>query len=278
MDIDARVRRVLLALMLALAFAGVAVYLVFSRELGLIPAIAAAVLGIFGAAAIPWHRYHRDAFGIVGIGVTALVAWLIALTGGAQSPHLPQTFLAVAMCAVPISRRNGTVLGIAAAVAAALPLAYQDTTLRQTQELVIRAVVLAVSAIFAAWLMDEVRKAVRIATVDRERLATEQEVATELKRSQNVRQEYLSVLAHELRNPLNAINAAARVLAKEIAGQSGEGTARGIATEAHHAMELLDGLTDVASLESGRMRMALRPIDLTAVLTETAFTPRPTSG
>lgn len=271
-DIDARVRRVLLALMLAVAFGGVAVFLVFSRDPGLIPAIATAVIGSFAAAAIPWHRYHRDAFGLVGIAVTAWVAWIIALTGGAQSPHLPQTFLAVAICAVPISRRNGTVLAIAAAVAAALPLAYQDTTLRETQELVIRAVVLAVAAIFAAWLMDEVRKAVRTASVERERLASEQEVATELKRSQNVRQEYLSVLAHELRNPLNAINAAARVLAKEIAGLNGEGTARGIATEAHHAMELLDGLTDVASLESGRMRMALRPIDLTAVLTETAGT------
>lgn len=269
-DIDVAVRRVLLALMLALALGGAAVYLVFSRDLELAPAITVAILGCLAAATIPWHRYGRDLFGIVGIALTIWVGWIISLTGGADSPHVPFAFLAVAICAVPLSRRNGTILAVVAAAASALPLTYQDTTLRETQELVIRAVVLAVAAVFASWLMDEVRRAVRVATVDRERLASEQEVATELKRSQNVRQEYLSVLAHELRNPLNAINAAARVLAKEIAGQSGEGTARGIATEAHHAMELLDGLTDVASLESGRMRMALRPIDLSGVLIETA--------
>ena len=269
-DIDAAVRRVLLALMLALALGGAAVYLVFSRDLALSAPVAIAVLGCVAAAAIPWHRYDRDAFGVVGIAVTAWVAWMMSLTGGPDSPHVPLSFLAVAICAVPLSRRNATVLGVIAAAVSALPLTYQETTLRETQELIIRAVVLAVSALFAPWLMQEVRRAVTVASVDRERLASEQEIANELKRAQNVRQEYLSVLAHELRNPLNAINAAARVLAKEIAGSNGEGTARGIATEAHHAMELLDGLTDVASLESGRMRMALRPIDLSAVLTETA--------
>lgn len=268
--IDAAVRRVLLALMLVFALGGSAVYLVFSRDPALAPVIALVVLGCVAAAAIPWHRYDRDAFGVVGIALTAWVAWIIARTGGADSPHVPLAFLAVAICAVPLSRRNGTILAVAAAAASALPLTYQETTLRETQELVIRAVVLAVSAIFASWLTDEVRKAVRSAPVERERLVSEQEVASELKRAQDVRQEYLSVLAHELRNPLNAINAAARVLAKDIAGSNGEGTARGIASEAHHAMELLDGLTDVASLESGRMRMALRPIDLSAVLSETA--------
>lgn len=270
--INAAVLRVLLALALALALGGAALYLVFSRDLALAVPLVVVVLGCVVAAAIPWHRYDPDLFGVFGLGISAWLAWLVSLTGGAASPFVPFAFLAVAICTVPLSRPNGTVLGVAAALASALPLIYQENTLRETQELLIRAAVLAVSAIFAAWLMDEVRRAVTVATVDRKRLASEQETANELKRSQNQRQEYLSVLAHELRNPLNAINAAARVLAKEIAGLSGEATARGIAAEAHHAMELLDGLTDVASLESGRMRMALRPIDLSAVLTETAAT------
>ena len=271
-EINAAVRRVLLALALALALGGAVAYLLLSRDLAFVAPIAIVVVGCVVAAAIPWHRYHQDVFGVVGVGLTAWVAWLMSLTGGADSPYVPLAFLAAAICAVPLSRPNGTVLGVAAALASALPLTYQETTPRETQELVIRAVVLAISAIFTAWLMDEVRRAVTFATVDRERRASEQEAANELKRSQDQRQEYLSVLAHELRNPLNAINAAARVLAKDIAGSNGEATARGIATEAHHAMELLDGLTDVASLESGRMRMALRPIDLSAVLTETAGT------
>lgn len=95
-------------------------------------------------------------------------------------------------------------------------------------------------------------------------------LAEDMERTKAARQEYISVLAHELRNPLNAINAAARVLTKEIAGEKGESMASGIVTEARYAMDLLDGLTDVASIESGRMRLALRPIDLAAVLRETA--------
>ncbi len=270
MDVGAVSRRVLLALLVVLALGTTVAYLVLSRDLQLLPLITTGVVASAVAAAIPWHRYDRDAFAFVGVGFTAWVVWLISLTGGADSPHVPLTFLAVVICALPLSQRIGTVLALVAAVSSALPLTYQGTTLSQTQEVIIRAVVLAIAAVFTPWLMDEVRRAVRFASVDRERLASDQEVASELKRAQVVRQEYLSVLAHELRNPLNAINAAARVLAKDIAGLNGEGTARGIAAEARHAMELLDGLTDVASLESGRMRMALRPIDLSGVLVETA--------
>jgi signal transduction histidine kinase len=270
--LDEAVRRVLLALLLFLALGGAAAYLALSRGADLAAPIVVAVVASAAAAVVPWHRFPRDAFAAVGIGSTAWVVWFVALTGGAGSPHVPLTFVAVAMCAVPLSRGPATILGLVAAAASALPLAYQDATPREAQELATRAIVLAVAALFVPWLMDEVRKVVRIATVDRERLASEQGLASELKRVQNVRQEYLSVLAHELRNPLTAINAAARVLTKDIAGSAGEGMARGIATEAHHAMELLDGLTDVASLESGRMRLALRPIDLAQVLTETSGT------
>lgn len=269
-DIDGAVRRILIGLIVALSLAATSAFVLSSGSEVLGVGILVGVIASLAAAAVPWHRYPRDAFGVVGIAVTAWVGWLVWLTGGVGSPHIPLTFLSVAVSAVPLSRSTGTVLGILAAAASALPLIYQETTLDETQQLLIRALVLAVAALFAPWLMEEVRDAIRVASVDRERLASEHEAATELRRAQNVRQEYLSVLAHELRNPLNAINAAARVLAKDIAGSPGEGTARGIATEAHHAMELLDGLTDVASLESGRMRMALRPIDLSAVLTDIA--------
>ena len=114
--IDAAVRRVLLALMFVLALGGLTVYLVFSRDPELAAVIAVAVLGCVAAAAIPWHRYDRDAFGSVGVALTAWVAWIISRTGGADSPHVPLAFLAVAICAVPLSRRNGTILAVAAAL------------------------------------------------------------------------------------------------------------------------------------------------------------------
>src|SRR5258708_25521976 len=94
----------------------------------------------------------------------------------------------------------------------------------------------------------------------------EQGVSPELRRAQEARKEYMSVLAHELRNPLVAIGAAARVLAKQTAGTPIEPQANGIVAEVRHSLELLDALTDVSSIESGRLRSALRPIDICAVV------------
>ncbi|MBM4421056.1 MAG: HAMP domain-containing histidine kinase [Chloroflexi bacterium] len=81
------------------------------------------------------------------------------------------------------------------------------------------------------------------------------------------RSEYLSIVAHELRNPLIAIASAARAIARRDgeAGQMGAG----IADEARAALTLLDGLTDLASIESGRLVSALRPHDLATVVRET---------
>lgn len=74
------------------------------------------------------------------------------------------------------------------------------------------------------------------------------------------RREYTDVLAHELRNPLIAIRAAAR---------SREHDARQlelIAQEAARALELLDSLNDASSIEAGRMRSVLAPMDLVATV------------
>ncbi|HET8569888.1 MAG TPA: ATP-binding protein [Candidatus Limnocylindria bacterium] len=273
-EIDSAIRRVTLALLIVLSLLGAVLYLVLSRADDLFVPIVIAVAGSIGAATIPWHRYTRDAFAVVSIATVVWVAWMVVLTGGARSPHLPLSFLTVAICVLPLSRRLGTVFGVIAAATASLPILYQNVTGRDLAELTLRSLTLVIAAVFAAWLTDEVRLTIARASAHEEQLATEQELASELRRAQTVRQEYLSVLAHELRNPLNAINAAARVLAKDVAGTPPETTARGIASEAHHAIELLDGLTDVASLESGRMRLALRPIDLAQAVRETA-TPMP---
>lgn len=264
---DAAVRRVLLALLLMLSAAGTAAA-VLSRDGSFVPILSLAIAGCLAAAVVPWHRFDRDAFAAVGITAALWTAWLVSRTGGTASPYVPLTYLCVVLLAVPLSLRLGAPLGVAAAVASSLPLLYDSPSGAQTQELLVRSAVQVAVALFAAALVNELRRVVRSSDADRLLLQSEQETADELRRAQSVRQEYLTVLAHELRNPLNGINAAARVLAKQIVGTQGETTARSIASEAHHAMELLDGLTDVASLESGRMRLALRPMDLSGVLTE----------
>ena len=79
-------------------------------------------------------------------------------------------------------------------------------------------------------------------------------------------QEFLSVLAHELRNPLNAISAAARVISKDVVGKPSANLVQGIVEEVQHALELIDGLSDAVTMESGRMRLELEPVDLAALL------------
>lgn len=271
-DLDASLRRVLLSLLSTLTVGGSVAYLVFSRDAVLVAPLAVAAAGVVLALAVPWHRFSRDAFATVGVVTVAWVTWLVWLTGGADSPYTPFTMPALAVSAIPLSRRLGVVLGVAAAATAGLPLLYTPTapTSAETAELLTGVTVLAIAGVFGPWLMEEVRRAIRVARMDGERLETTPDRSFELERAHQGRQEYLSVLAHELRNPLNAIGAAARVLAKDIAELPGEATAKAIVAEAHHALELLDGLTDVASIESGRMRLALRPMDLAAVLTETA--------
>lgn len=79
-------------------------------------------------------------------------------------------------------------------------------------------------------------------------------------------QEFLSILAHELRNPLNAISAAARVISRDVAGKPSEHLVRGIVEEVQHALELIDGLNDAVTMESGRMRLEFVPTDLVVLL------------
>ena len=79
-------------------------------------------------------------------------------------------------------------------------------------------------------------------------------------------QEFLSILAHELRNPLNAISAAARVISKDVVGKPSANLVQGIVEEVQHALELIDGLSDAVTMESGRMRLELEPTDLAALL------------
>lgn len=79
-------------------------------------------------------------------------------------------------------------------------------------------------------------------------------------------QEFISILAHELRNPLNAISAAARVISKDVVGKPSANLVQGIVEEVQHALELIDGLSDAVTMESGRMRLELEPTDLAALL------------
>lgn len=78
--------------------------------------------------------------------------------------------------------------------------------------------------------------------------------------------EYLSLVIHELRNPLVGIDAAARVLARDLGTHPAAGRASRVADEARHLLELLESVTDAEAAASGRLRSVLRPVELAAVV------------
>lgn len=81
----------------------------------------------------------------------------------------------------------------------------------------------------------------------------------ELERELATRAEYTSLVAHELRNPLVSISAAARTAGRH---RDPSTLIAGIGAESTAALELLDSLSDVASIEAGRLRSALQRMDI----------------
>ncbi|MGH2500344.1 MAG: sensor histidine kinase [Candidatus Limnocylindria bacterium] len=267
-SLEDSLRRMLLVLNVLLVAGGIAAYLALSRDPSLAFPLALAAVGVLVACVVPWHRLDRDAFAFFGVAAGLWMAWFISLTGGAASPHQTLYFVAVGLCAIPLSRVLGTSIATGVAALSLLPLLYQPLSVAQTEALLSHGAVLVAAALCTPWLMHELRGAITRVAATSEQLGREQEISAELRRAQIARQEYMSVLAHELRNPLVGIGLAARAIARETARTPSEAHAQGIVTEIRHALELLDGLTDASSLEAGRLRFALRPIDLVGVVRE----------
>lgn len=78
--------------------------------------------------------------------------------------------------------------------------------------------------------------------------------------------EYLSLVIHELRNPLVGIDAAARVMARDLGTHPAARRAERVAEEARHMLELLESVTDAEAAASGRLRSVLRSVDLSRVV------------
>ena len=81
---------------------------------------------------------------------------------------------------------------------------------------------------------------------------------------------FLATLGHELRNPLGAIVAATSVLQPRQATDQGAARAVDIiARQSRHMSRLADDLLDIARIESGKLELDCRPVDLRAVVTGT---------
>ena len=100
--------------------------------------------------------------------------------------------------------------------------------------------------------------------------------AEELKAANARKDEFLAMLAHELRNPLAPISTAAQILKlpggdpKRIANASDV-----IARQVRHMVELVDDLLDVSRVTRGLVELEREPVDLAAVVQSAIEQARP---
>ena len=93
-----------------------------------------------------------------------------------------------------------------------------------------------------------------------------------------LKDEFLAVLSHELRTPLNAILGWARMLRAGTLPEANVSRAlETIERNAQVQAQLIEDLLDVSRIVSGKLRLEMRPVDITEVLEEAADTVRPTA-
>jgi signal transduction histidine kinase/DNA-binding response OmpR family regulator len=81
--------------------------------------------------------------------------------------------------------------------------------------------------------------------------------------------EFLSMLAHELRNPLAPIRNAVHVLRLQAEGRSDLDWARDVIDrQVKHLVRLVDDLLDVSRITCGKVRLQLEPVPLAAIVAE----------
>jgi signal transduction histidine kinase/ActR/RegA family two-component response regulator len=147
-------------------------------------------------------------------------------------------------------------------------LADQDHGAPSPSETLLRQQNLALHAELA--MLREANEHLVMATVNAQGLRDDAEAAN---RRQN---EFLAMLAHELRNPLSPISMAAAML-ERLPGASAQSLnlTRVIGRQVDHMAHLLDDLLDAARISSGKIMLSVQPLLLSEVLEQAVETIQP---
>jgi signal transduction histidine kinase len=123
----------------------------------------------------------------------------------------------------------------------------------------------------------EMRDRLARRTAESERLAAELRARAEaLTESDRRKDEFLAMLAHELRNPLGAVSTAAYILGQARAVEPP--VARSISViqrQSQHLARLVDDLLDVSRITRGKVELHRVPLDLAEVVKQAVETTRP---
>ncbi|MDX2096228.1 MAG: PAS domain S-box protein, partial [Leptolyngbyaceae cyanobacterium bins.59] len=87
----------------------------------------------------------------------------------------------------------------------------------------------------------------------------------ELARASRLKDEFLAGMSHELRTPLNAILGLSEALLEETFGEISEEQREYLVTieqSGKHLLELINDILDLSKVESGKMELEMRPVDV----------------
>ena len=183
---------------------------------------------------------------------------------GMPKGHLPvRSYLAASVCS-----RSGEVLG-GLFFGHPEPNRFDERTEQNIAGFVAQAAV----AIDNARLYDMAQRAAR----EREGLlASERAARAEAERHSKMKDEFLAMLAHELRNPLAPITNAAQLLKMPAADENLRLKATSIISrQVRHMTELIDDLLDVSRVTRGLVKLEAETLELNAVLRSAVEQARP---
>ena len=105
----------------------------------------------------------------------------------------------------------------------------------------------------------------------------EQKAAQEaLQQADRLKDEFLAMLAHELRNPLAPITSAADLLSRRtLDGAAVRQLSEVISRQARHMTRLIDDLLDVSRVTRGLVSLDKKPVDLAGIITDAVEQVRP---
>ncbi|MBD0266939.1 MAG: PAS domain-containing protein [Cyanobacteria bacterium Co-bin8] len=114
----------------------------------------------------------------------------------------------------------------------------------------------------------------RVQALERERAAR-----LELERAGRMKDEFLAIVSHELRSPLNAILGWSRLLRdRKLSPEKTEQALASIERNAQAQTQLIEDLLDISRIIRGKIRLHLRPLHLATVVQAAVDTVQPTAS
>jgi two-component system CheB/CheR fusion protein len=131
-----------------------------------------------------------------------------------------------------------------------------------------------VLSVMIGWLAESLhqtrRKAEALAETLRVDIDRRQEIEEALRDADRRKNEFLAMLAHELRNPLAAIQYAVNLSALPGVTRDGFDWSEAIVRQVQHLARLVDDLLDVSRIMQGQIRLQREPVDAAVVIRQAA--------